>query len=652
MLPQSHSAACRLDAEVTARRESAHRHLPPADRRILQPYHRPDVEVHKLSVEVQASFFRYPQLCRHVEINEGVPNPGALQCLHCQWRLKRLEDMEGLHKQVHEDHHQSHDEVQEIDLLHFHGQKSRLGLQNRVLVEEMPAQYDMPKLRGLFDLAGEPPRRQRLHKDKTVARLQGARPPIDVPRFLEEHSDVFAEFQVRRLCEKLLIEANEVSGHRPDKARCTMHEFETSIAKGGLINKLSQRKLARAFDRLLCLEEREHENRFHHRPGLSRNKTMAESAESGALREVDGGAPPLSEAHRKLKRAGTLHVGEIRRQVTQVLDDPPDMSTETPGHSTFHIMTWLRASEHAAVQIDIRIAAGRDMEWQLSVHDLLDTDWPWNPQCQGAEEEGVHDEAGHNFRGLFLGVTSRPLVIGPAYVSTTLSGLRVRDGSVLHRGQMHENLMGKSCQVPIDKQSHVPAVVVLRLDRRKLAKKANSRSNRKYACRLWLQRVSGCEQLDTEGAQILIDDLGIDDDLDLYPAIYASRPESDIRHAVKLRVFSQDDSEGVDADHAGATERPCQDTFSQGMRNSDPTLGFKIDDEVQRRDIDSEDAAHDKHSKFASNVPMGTAGRIVALAGDLVEVVFPKAGSWTVAGKMLTKTNEISRLLELRSPKS
>jgi len=52
---------------------------------------------------------------------------------------------------------------------------------------------------------------------------------------------------------------------------------------------------------------------------------------------------------------------------------------------------------------------------------------------------GVPDEIGEIFRGLFLGVTSRPINMsnsGPAHISTTLSGLRLRDGAVLHHGRM------------------------------------------------------------------------------------------------------------------------------------------------------------------------------------------------------------------------
>merc|ERR1711871_163173 len=67
-----------------------------------------------------------------------------------------------------------------------------------------------------------------------------------------------------------------------------------------------------------------------------------------------------------------------------------------------------------------------------------------------------------------------------------------------------------------------------------------------------MQRLSGCTELD-DVAQVIAEHLGIPSDIDVYPAVYASRPESDIRHAVKLRY--------------------CEDTFSQGMQQADSTVG-------------------------------------------------------------------------------
>merc|ERR1719454_1264764 len=102
-------------------------------------------------------------------------------------------------------------------------------------------------------------------------------------------------------------------------------------------------------------------------------------------------------------------------------------------------MTWLRASEHAAVQVDCGIKAGDDVQWILSIHDTMTTLFPWKPQDFNADEEGVHDEVGRCWTGLFLGFTERPVIMGPAVLNSTLSGIRARDGEVLHKGRILEN---------------------------------------------------------------------------------------------------------------------------------------------------------------------------------------------------------------------
>jgi len=317
----------------------------------------------------------------------------------------------------------------------------------------------------------------------------------------------------------------------------------------------------------------------------------------------------------------------------------------------------MRASEHCSVQLDRRIEAGADVEWQLSIYDLLDTIWPWKPQDEGAEEEGVHDERGTIFNGMFLGVTHTPQVLGPEYISTTLSGLRARDGSVLHRGRLldgsklqdgsfmesQEDNVGESLKgalsdwprLPIKKRDQNPAVVTLRLDRRKQATKG-------YACRLWLQRSSGCAEEDPK-AVLLVDDLGFDDDIDLYPAVYASRPREDILHAVKLRCFP--------LAFRQTEPRPIQRSRSLGMRDADPTVGFWVDDHVERVDTDS-DRLQRTHTdmevckKFESHVPKGTPGVITGFAQDHVEVHFAKFGSWTVPPIMIMRADEVGDMIK------
>lgn len=608
-IPPTHSGCIAIETSNHARHAKAFEMLPLKDRNDVRPYHRSDVEVNKFSVEVQGTFSKFPNLCSRVS------EPGPKKCLKCQWRLDRLNLVRDQHKEQQDQDNDFPGE--EEDLIDFHDKASK---RSRVVVEDMPAVFDMPKVRGLFDLAGEPPRRERHYKDKTCARLVGARPPIDPQRFMTTHSDVFADFQVRRLCNKLLEITHESGTSQASMARCNRQQFENCVAKGGLLSKLTQRRMSRAFDMLVEVERLEHVNRQCH---LRRNKSRLHTV--------------------KLPTGKTLHVGEIRRSITQELDEPAHDVDEPDTLPTFHVMAWLRASEHAAVQVDCKIEAGDDVEWQLSIHDLLDTHWPWHPQSAGAEEQGAIDEVNHNFRGLFLGVTSRPAVICPTYVNTTLSGLRVRDGSVLHKGTMvaeHHS--------PINKLP-APAVVVLRLDRRKLS----HFKKRGYACRLWVQRVSGCREND-EKARVLVDDLGIDDEEEVYPTVYASRPESDVRHAVKLCHF---ESESIilnsgrrpaeDLTHH-RRRKPCQSTRSQGMREGDPTVSYSIDDFVERADVTS---LGGEWVRFESTVPRGTEGQIVGFVQGAMEVKFPKYGTWTVTPLLMEKVDEVGKYMKaLQTP--
>lgn len=483
--------------------------------------------------------------------------------------------------------------VPELDLIHYHDGEGNNG---RVVVEDLPPTYDMPKLRGLLDLAGEPPRRERAHKDATVARLAGARPPLDRLRFLAEASDVFAHFQVGRLTEKLVTLAHE-SGH---EGRCTMRDFEEAVGKSGLLNKLTRRKMGRAFERIIKLDEEEHKNRERQR--FTGANALHRGRSSKTL-HVEGNAPSPTR-RKKLQRAGNMGHTEMRRSLTHDLDEQPE---EGSHGTTFHLLSWLRASECATVQLDCRIEAGEDCEWSMAIYDMLDTPWPWRPQEEGGPEEGVRDEDGHMFRGMLFGVTQRPVVMGPEVLGSTLTGIRARDGAIIHQGR----LMDFNGELPrIDKFPGEPAIVTIRMDRRPYKDTSG------YACRLWMQRDEDSQ------AFILVDDLQYGKDIDLYPCVYASRPETDIRHAVRLRS--------------------CGETGSRGMKASDFTVGHTWSVSKEKLVPDLPDVSLTSPSGRRASAPANPTGLTTQTAGfakDMLSpIMSPKTPTLPFARSMSSKT--------------
>lgn len=528
------------DAALTAHKDAALRMLPEGDRNKTMAYVRSDRDPNKFSHEVQGSFTQFPQLCARVD------EQGPKKCLNCIWRLNRLDAMRVKHKEFHGNTHEG--DVEEMDLLHYHDEGGH-GV-SRLVVEDMPARYDMPKIRGLFDLAGEPPRRKRLHKDKTLARLAGSKPLIDGVRFMQEDFVIFAEYNVKKITEHLLQfvhDAVEASFGAHSSARSTTHDFEKAIARSGVLSKVTRRKIARAFLRLEALDRLEHVNRQRYRPQPKLGRSGTSSTKSDRDLQRAGS--------RSLVHAATsqdLSHGEMRRGLTHMLDEDPEELDDSIGQEpTFHFMTWLRATEHAAVQLDCCMNDGEDVEWTFSIYDMLDTAWAWTPQDAGGDEEGITDEVSCNFVGIFLGITRRPVIMGPEYLASTLSGVRLRDGAGIHLGRKLPPIASPP-EVQKDNRNE-PAVVVMRLDRRKYKQRPG------FASRLWMQRVSGCKVND-EKAQVICDDLKLNDimvagdtEIDMYPCVYASRPESDIRHAVKLRN--------------------CGDPKAPGMRAADATIG-------------------------------------------------------------------------------
>jgi len=208
-----------------------------------------------------------------------------------------------------------------------------------------------------------------------------------------------------------------------------------------------------------------------------------------------------------------------------------------------------------------------------------------------------------------------------------------------------------------------PALVVMRLDRRLIAQ--GDTTQRKYACRLWCQRLKGTDEID-EVAHVLVDDLGIDEDTDLYPCVYASRPESDIRHAVKLRGFPaswESNREIVACRPTRRADSTLGVNVYGGMTEADPTVGLKLGDKVRWTNFEQHLHGSLVRSGSPSNRKQGESlehivpdkmkkteeagiGIVHALAnnGSCVEVAFNKFKK-TLSAYELEKADELGQFL-------
>jgi hypothetical protein len=244
--------------------------------------------------------------------------------------------------------------------------------------------------------------------------------------------------------------------------------------------------------------------------------------------------------------------------------------------------------------LDCRVESHEDVEWTFAIYDMLDGKLPWKPLLGPQEEECVEDEGGKHFKGLFLGITGPPFTSSPKVRNSSLTGWRARDGHTLHMGcnltleerkieeKKAESGSASQAEVktyPIKKPEHGPAIVTMRLDRRRLAHDAHNQ--RSFASRLWIQRVVGYnEQYEDKEAQVLIDNIGIPPDTAVIPAIYANCPVNDVYHNVKLW--------------------DCHDAHSLGMHLADETVGHHhsyVRGSKGAAKIDGVDSARSKESK-------------------------------------------------------
>jgi len=449
----------------------------------------------------------------------------------------------------------------EMELFAFHDGDSD-GL--TVVYDQAPV-TDMLKVRGLFNLLPGPPRRERRHKDKSVAALAGIQAPMDMHRFICEKSHLLSEYQVNHLSDILAHVGAKGGDGKVSSSTCTKRDFENAVARAGLQHRLSHRKVGLAFLRLVELDRQVQERR---KAQSTENPQIQRSLSTASMGFMPGGSSSLgtgtaslqSRAKEKhLELHGKLTPHERRKKVTTDWHDEADFEDEIDEddpnfQQCFHIISWWRACEHCAVQLDCRIEVNEDVEWTFAIYDMLDMKWPWKPLVGPDDEECVEDERGKHFRGLLLGITGPPFTASPKVQNSTLTGCRARDGHVLHKGcELTLERCGSQKYFPITKPANGPAIVTLRLDRRRL--KHDRYNTKNFASRLWIQRVVGKdEKYEDREACILIDNVGIPPDVAVIPAIYANSPVNDVTHNVKLWH--------------------CRNTDSPGMRKADTTIGY------------------------------------------------------------------------------
>lgn len=427
----------------------------------------------------------------------------------------------------------AHFGLEEMDLYEY--DDGELG--DGRLIAQQPLEFDMIKVRALFGLIDRPPRKHNT--------LLGSRAALDKKRFILTQSTIFDHYQVKCLSDALmsLVVGND------DGAWCTLHHFEKAIATTGLMKSLTHRKILRAFDKLQCLERWETKFRsFWH----------------------EGTSIPLDQNHRKhrVQRSRSVQIqmaedavrdgGEstfLRETLIKSFEVEPMQAELSVPH--FHLRTWWRASEHCCVQIDCRIEVGEDVEWCFVIKQDMDEPWPFNALGLEMSEEDGEDDASI-YRGIFFGVTSRPHIVVP-YVhgpDCTLIGYDAHDGSIVNRGTVVGKYLPLKCGG--DQKLHLG----MRLDRRPY-----SVDTHKHACRLWIKHP------EVDEAIVLIDNMEVDAGVDLYPCIYASRPETDVRYAVSLRGKG---CSNLETDGPWGSFIRSLDTDDEYLWREDPTVGESL----------------------------------------------------------------------------
>eukprot|EP00929_Paragymnodinium_shiwhaense_P043617 TRINITY_DN22417_c0_g2_i1.p1 TRINITY_DN22417_c0_g2~~TRINITY_DN22417_c0_g2_i1.p1 ORF type:complete len:987 (+),score=208.12 TRINITY_DN22417_c0_g2_i1:115-3075(+) len=278
--------------------------------------------------------------------------------------------------------------------------------------------YNRLKLRSLLGLGPRPPR----HRSAVaVANL-------DKVKFIQDPQHILSEYDAKALAKKLLeiamakaklehIGSGDVD---PADVIVSLSEMQTALGAVGLADKVPPNMTLRVVSRL---------QRFAAlvQAKLPREVANLETTSRSFLGSFRGSIGTGSSV--SVASSGS----SSRPRTTSTL------RTRCRNSEVFSLDTWFRACMHAVMPIEgLPVAQGEDKAWTFVIYDELDDEWPWEAEeaARRQEEMPQVDLAGKRrlFKGLFIGVTKKPLRIGPWEPATSLSGFHLQQGYTLHGG--------------------------------------------------------------------------------------------------------------------------------------------------------------------------------------------------------------------------
>lgn len=471
--------------------------------------------------EVHRAMRKFPKVCWHAT--------SALGCAKCQWRVKaaKMQLSDSQHEKLEATWTQDKQKREaELDEFTF-GVQDLMGFVDRA---EPRIFHDEEKVRALLGLGPPPPRKQV---------IAGLLLVLDKRRFGGRPSSSLCELHMLDISKRL----GAIAATRPIEAE-VYYAIARSQSNEFLVESGSFRS---GLDVVAAVDRVQHE-------GLDAFITVSEFENAVGL------AGLVSQVSRsQIARA----VG-LMQSLDSMADGSESYSPRADG--VFRLSSWKRASEHSVVPVHgLAIKEGDDVEWTFCVHDALDDLWPWeegfnSPRTlkrQTSQGGGTQSKL-DPFRGIFLGTTLKPILLGPHEACSSLSGICTNDGSVWHFGHpcdVEGRVLGRTSQLLRDScQDGDSAIDVIKcgsnlleapgplwpkgfggtvrvrmgLDRSPIEIEPSS-ADVAFHSRLWMKLED-----DSKQPRVIIESMNLGRHDVVYPAVYASRPCADVLGAVKI----------------------------------------------------------------------------------------------------------------------